>query len=135
MPIIVRVHYDDNTHTLVKIPADIWRGNGEQVDKLFVSDKEIVRLELDPYRETADTEGSNNHWPPKLVPSRFRLYKDKKSENEMQKANAVDAKELDSRKKATDQDAKDGRPKGADDGDKSIGKEKAEAANGSAGNS
>ncbi len=93
MPIILRIHYDDNTSKLVRIPADCWRPNGEQVDKLFVSDKEIVRLELDPLRETADTEASNNHWPPKLVPSRFQLFKDKKSRNDMQKIKAVKAEE------------------------------------------
>ena len=86
MPIIVRVHYDDSTSELVRIPAEIWRSNGQQVDKLFVSDKEIVRLELDPMRETADTEASNNHWPEKLVPSRFKLFKDKRPKNPMQKA-------------------------------------------------
>ncbi len=86
MPIIVRVHYADNTHELVQIPAQIWRRNSQRVDKLFVTDKEIVRFELDPRRETADTEESNNHWPPKLVPSRFKLFKDKKDKNPMQKA-------------------------------------------------
>ena len=86
MPIIVRVHYDDSTSELVRIPAEIWRSNGQQVDKLFVSDREIVRLELDPMRETADTEASNNHWPEKLVPSRFKLFKDKRPKNPMQKA-------------------------------------------------
>jgi hypothetical protein len=87
MPVIVRVHYSDNTSELVRIPAEIWRSNSQQVDKLFVTDKEIVRFELDPQRETADTEQSNNDWPPRLVPSRFKLFKDKKPKNPMQKAN------------------------------------------------
>jgi hypothetical protein len=86
MPLIVRVHYADNTNQLVRIPAQIWRQDSRQVDKLFVTDKEIVRLELDPYRETADTEESNNFYPPKLVPSRFQLFKAKKKKNPMQKA-------------------------------------------------
>jgi len=86
MPIIVRIHYSDNSNELVRIPAQIWRQDSRHVDKLFVTDKEIVRMELDPYRETADTEDSNNTWPPKLVPSRFRLFKDKKKKNPMQKA-------------------------------------------------
>ncbi|TWU60083.1 hypothetical protein Poly51_03570 [Rubripirellula tenax] len=85
MPIIVRIHYTDNTNELVTIPVDIWRANGNRVDKLFVTDKEISRLELDPRRELADTETSNNDWPPKIVPSRFKLYKDEKKPNPMQK--------------------------------------------------
>jgi hypothetical protein len=87
MPVIVRVHYSDNTSELIRIPAEIWRSNSQRVDKLFVTDKEIVRFELDPQHETADTEESNNYWPPKLVPSRFKLFKDKKPKNPMQKAN------------------------------------------------
>lgn len=114
MPIIVRVHYADNTNELVRIPADIWRANGTQVDRLFVSEKEIARLELDPYRETADTETSNNHWPPKLVPSRFQLFKDKESENDMQKAKAADKNKAESEKKEGDEPAKEGQDNRAD---------------------
>ena len=64
----------------------VYQQDSRQVDKLIVTDKEIVRLELDPYRETADTEESNNYWPPKLVPSRFKLFKQEKKKNDMQKA-------------------------------------------------
>jgi hypothetical protein len=86
MPIIVRVHYADSTNELIRIPAQIWNRDSKQVDKLFVTDKEIIRVELDPYRETADTEESNNFWPPKIVPSRFKLFKSEKKKNPMQKA-------------------------------------------------
>ena len=86
MPIILRVHYADNSNETLKIPAEIWRSNSTRTSKLLITDKEIVRLELDPKQETADTESSNNHWPPKLVPSRFRLFKDGPSRNPMQKA-------------------------------------------------
>ncbi|MGI9427140.1 MAG: aminopeptidase, partial [Bythopirellula sp.] len=81
------VHYSANSNELFHIPAEIWRRNSQRVDKLFVTDKEIVRFELDPRRETADTEESNNDWPPKLVPSRFKLFKSTKKKNPMQKAN------------------------------------------------
>ena len=86
MPIILRVHYADNSSETHRIPAEIWRSNSKDVSKLLITDKEIVRLELDPKQETADTESSNNHWPPKLVPSRFRLFKERPSRNPMQKA-------------------------------------------------
>jgi hypothetical protein len=108
MPIIVRVHYADNTNKLVRIPAEIWRANSRQVDKLFVTDKEIVRFELDPQHETADTEESNNHWPPKLVPSRFKLFKDKKPKNPMQKAEdgAAEKKKVEPKKDKADETQK-----------------------------
>ena len=93
MPIIVRVHYDDNTHELLRIPAEIWRSNSRQVKKLFITDKQITQVELDPRRETADTETSNNTWPPKMEPSRFKLFKDKKEKNPMQKLKATDDEE------------------------------------------
>ncbi|MCH2180342.1 MAG: aminopeptidase, partial [Mariniblastus sp.] len=83
---ILRVHYADNTSETMNFPAEIWRSNSKNVSKMLITDKEIVRLELDPKQETADTESSNNHWPPRLVPSRFRLFKDGPSRNPMQKA-------------------------------------------------
>jgi len=88
MPIIVRIHYTDNTHEMAIFPAQIWRLNSKKINKLWVTEKEIARIELDPRRETADTEESNNHWPIRLIPSRFQLYKsrDGGGKNPMQKA-------------------------------------------------
>ena len=86
MPIILRIHYEDGSHELVHLPAEIWRLDPKSVRKMFVTAKEIVRLELDPKRQTADTDAANNHWPPKVVPSRFKLFQESKSRNEMQKA-------------------------------------------------
>ena len=86
MPILLRVHYSDNTSEMMTFPAQIWRSNSKRVRKLIVTDKEITRLELDPNRQTADVEEDNNHWPKKMVPSRFKLFKDEKKKNPMQKA-------------------------------------------------
>lgn len=85
MPIPLRVHYADNTQEEWMLPAEIWRYNSKEVKKLMLSEKEIVRLEIDPKREIADTDTSNNHWPPKLQPSRFQLFKDETKKNAMQK--------------------------------------------------
>ena len=84
MPIIVNLHFDDGSQKLHRLPAEIWRQNSRRVTKLFITDKSIQRIEIDPMAETADTDLSNNHWPPKIVPSRFKLFKDKKEDNEMQ---------------------------------------------------
>ncbi len=86
MPIIVRLHFTDGGSELVTIPAEIWRADSRKVRKLFVTEKEILRLELDPKRQTADVDAGNDHWPPKIVPSRFKLFKESESKNEMQKA-------------------------------------------------
>lgn len=91
MPIILDVHYTDGSSETKHFPAQIWRTNGKNIKKLIITDKEIQRLELDPRQQIADADPSNNHWPAKLVPSRFQLYKQSKSRNEMQKAEAASA--------------------------------------------
>ncbi len=85
-PIILTIRYDDATSDRLQIPAAIWRQDPRSVDKLIITDKTISQLELDPNRQSADTDTSNDHWPPKLVPSRFKLFKDEVSKNPMQKA-------------------------------------------------
>ena len=100
MPIVLRIHYADSTSEMLTIPAQIWRYNSKRVKKLIASDKEIVRLELDPRKQTADVDMSNNHWPEKLVPSRFKLFKSEKRKNPMQKANGkAEAEEKENEKK------------------------------------
>ncbi|WP_153558776.1 M1 family metallopeptidase [Roseimaritima sediminicola] len=86
MPIVLEIHYEDGSSEVRTYPAEIWRRDGKRTSKLIISDKTIQRLELDPFRQTADAGEANNHWPPKLVPSRFKLFKSDKSKNEMQKA-------------------------------------------------
>ncbi|MCA9136156.1 MAG: M1 family metallopeptidase [Planctomycetales bacterium] len=102
MPILLRVHYSDNSSEMMMFPAQIWRQNSKHVSKLIVTDKEIVRLELDPKRQTADVEEGNNHWPKKMVPSRFKLFKDETKKNPMQKAS--DAQQAAEQKKGKQSD-------------------------------
>ncbi|MGV3483507.1 MAG: M1 family metallopeptidase [Planctomycetaceae bacterium] len=86
-PIILTIRFDDASSERLQIPASIWRQDPRSVSKLIITDKVIEQLELDPNRQTADTDHSNDHWPPKLVPSRFKLFKDEIQKNPMQKAN------------------------------------------------
>lgn len=98
MPIIVQFQYIDDTKETHYIPAEIWRKNSEQISKVFVSEKEVKQIVLDPYLETADTDRSNNYYPEQEQKSRFELYKykasrwDQNGENPMQRANR--AKEI-----------------------------------------
>ena len=90
MPIILDFTFSDNTNKIVKIPAEIWKKNSSQITKVFAFDKEVSSVELDPFMETADTDRSNNFWPPKMEPSKFELYKYKNrrsrpSDNPMKK--------------------------------------------------
>lgn len=84
MPAIFLIEYTDGTKEELRIPAEIWRRNNLQVTKLIVTPKEIKSIALDPHLETADTDLSNNHWPPKPVKSRFQIFKQQQVPNPMQ---------------------------------------------------
>ena len=75
MPIIVEFTFEDGTKELTKIPAQIWRLNEKKVTKLFLTNKKAVAIQLDPMRETADIDVSNNKWPNIATPSKFSLFK------------------------------------------------------------
>ena len=75
MPIIIEWTYKDGTKEIVRIPAQIWRMNEKKVMKTFVKDKEVASVKLDPMRETADIDESNNLWPVKEMPSKFNLFR------------------------------------------------------------
>ena len=86
MPVILEFEYIDGTKEVVRIPAELWKSNNEQVSKVFVFDNELVRVTLDPFLETADVNRNNNYWPARVEPTRFQLFKDRNSrENLMQR--------------------------------------------------
>ena len=86
MPVILEFEYIDGTKEVVRIPAELWKSNNEQVSKVFVFEKELVRVTLDPFLETADVNRNNNYWPARVEPTRFQLFKDRNSsENLMQR--------------------------------------------------
>jgi hypothetical protein len=76
MPLILEWTYEDGTKDVDRVPAEIWRLNENQVTKVFIKDKKVVRLRQDPMRETADINEGNNVWPAKdVAPTNFQLYK------------------------------------------------------------
>jgi hypothetical protein len=75
MPIILEWTYKDGTKEIERIPAQIWRKNENQVVKVFAKNKEVVGIQLDPLRETADIDESNNSWPIKVQPTKFEIFK------------------------------------------------------------
>jgi hypothetical protein len=86
MPVIFLIEYADGSKEEMRIPAEIWRRNNIAVSKLIVTPKEIKAISLDPRLETADTDLSNNFWPPRPVKSRFQIFQEKKMANPMQEA-------------------------------------------------
>ncbi len=76
MPIIIEWTYADGTKEIERIPAQVWRLNEKQVVKSFMKDKEVSAIVVDPLRETADIDLSNNTWGAAgVTPSRFQLFK------------------------------------------------------------
>ncbi len=88
MPVILEFTFKDGSKQLERIPAEVWIKNEEAFSKVFVFKKDLEKVELDPYLETADTDRNNNYWPPRREPSRFELFKEKEKEklNRMQEA-------------------------------------------------
>jgi len=88
MPIILEFTFIDRTTEVIRIPAEIWKKNAKQVKKIFILDKEVANVRLDPFLETADVDLNNNSWPTRNEPTRFQIFKenDKKKENPMQRA-------------------------------------------------
>ena len=91
MPIILRFDFKDGTNEVVRIPAEIWRRSNEEVSKVFIFEKEVSSIRMDPFLETADTDFSNNSWPKQPEPTRFELFKKRKTgENPMQRQKRVE---------------------------------------------
>ena len=93
MPVIIEWTYKDGTKEIDRIPAQVWRTNEKKITKTFMKDKEVASVKLDPMRETADIDESNNSWGNIAEPSKFQLFKQKQNVtpapgiNPMQKAN------------------------------------------------
>jgi hypothetical protein len=77
MPIIIDIEYDDGTIERKKYPAQVWRKNDSEVRKVLTSNKKILSVSLDPEKETADIDTSNNYWPEKEIESEFDKFKSK----------------------------------------------------------
>jgi hypothetical protein len=92
MPIILEWTYKDGTKEIERIPAQVWRKNEKNVFKTFLKDKEVANIKLDPYKETADIDETNNTFGDIKEPTKFKLFKQKQNVqpapgiNPMQKA-------------------------------------------------
>jgi len=88
MPIIYELVYTDGTSELIKLPAEVWRKGDRKISNVHASERQVEKIILDPYLETADTDTSNNYFPREITRSRFELFKRRAmgtQENQMQK--------------------------------------------------
>ncbi len=75
LPILIKITYKDGSTEMKKYPAKVWRYNDKEVSKLLPSNKEIVKIELDPDNLTADINQSNNTWPKQARETEFKKLK------------------------------------------------------------
>jgi hypothetical protein len=78
MPIILEFTFEDGTKLNDKSSAQIWRKNETKVSKTYYFDKKLKSIQLDPMKETADIDTSNNFWGEIAEPtSKFQVFKQK----------------------------------------------------------
>jgi hypothetical protein len=69
-PLVIEWTYKDGSKEIERIPAEVWRINENEITKVFVKDKEVVNIVMDPNAELADVDVSNNAFPKKSTESK-----------------------------------------------------------------
>lgn len=70
-PIIIEWTFKDGSKEIERIPAEIWRMNEVEVKKVFLKDKEVVNIVIDPNQESGDANTRDNVFPKKAAESKF----------------------------------------------------------------
>jgi hypothetical protein len=70
-PVILEWTYKDGSKEIETLPAEIWRTNEVEVKKVFMKNKEVENVIVDPKLETADVNVSNNVFPKKPTVNKF----------------------------------------------------------------
>jgi hypothetical protein len=74
-PLVIEWTFKDGSKEVERIPAEVWRLNENVITKVFIKDKEVVNILLDPNFELADVEMRNNIFPKKTTTSKFDQFK------------------------------------------------------------
>ena len=77
MPVIIEWTFKDGTKEIERLPAEIWRTNESKVTKVFMKEKEVINIRIDPKNEIADVSTDNNAFPKATQPSKFDELKKK----------------------------------------------------------
>jgi len=77
MPVIIEWTFKDGTKETEKLPAEIWRTNESTFTKVFIKDKEVTNVIIDPKNETADITPDDNAFPRVEKVSKFDELKKK----------------------------------------------------------
>jgi hypothetical protein len=77
MPVVIEWTYKDGSKEIERLPAEIWRTNETKVTKVFVKDKEVTGIVLDPQKEITDINTQDNVFPKTQEASKFEEFKKK----------------------------------------------------------
>ena len=80
MPLILEFTFEDGSKLSDKISAQIWRKNEKSVSKTYFFDKKLKSIQLDPMKETAEIDTSNNFWETFSEPTKFQVFKDRQQQ-------------------------------------------------------
>ena len=75
MPVIIEWTYTDGSKEIERFSAQVWRKDEHHFTKTFTKQKEVASIQIDPMRETADIDETNNSWNVQSQPSKFQLFK------------------------------------------------------------
>ena len=92
MPLPLEIRHTDGTVREVMLPVEIWKQDPTVATKMFVGPHAVERVILDPYRELADADRTNNAYPPEVIAGRFGLNPGSDRSNPMQSARADDGR-------------------------------------------
>jgi Peptidase family M1 domain len=70
-PVIIEWTFKDGSKEIETIPAEIWRVNETEVKKVFMKEKEVVSIIIDPNGASGDVNLTDNVFPKKPVESKF----------------------------------------------------------------
>lgn len=77
MPVIIEWTYKDGSKEMERIPAEVWRINETKFSKVFVKEKEVASVVVDPKFETTDINTDDNVFPKIEKESKFDEFKKK----------------------------------------------------------
>lgn len=70
-PVVIEWTFKDGSKEIERIPAEIWRLNEHEVKKVFVKEKEVTNVVIDPAGETGEVNPADNVFPKKATESKF----------------------------------------------------------------
>ncbi|MEQ9568870.1 MAG: M1 family metallopeptidase [Longimicrobiales bacterium] len=62
MPLEIEATFDDGTTLRLDLPVDVWRNDETSFTRGFFTDREVVRVVIDPDEAYADIDRGNNVW-------------------------------------------------------------------------